>query len=324
MNSLLSSAILDISRNDYHYLMRLPHVVGVGMGYKCINECMTNELSIHVLVEKKVSSDSLNCCSMIPRDYKNIKTDVIEVGSKNRESTENSENVFLGTAPTGLPQRKRPLEGGYGISVINSTNSTGTIGCVVTRGSKYYVLSNNHVLAGYNDFPIGAKFIQPGGDDKGKYPEDFVATLSDFIPLYFKSGSAVPENYVDAAIAEITNPSLKSNKIALVGAIKGVAAPVLNENIKKVGTTSGLTKGKIVTVGTTANVKYDNGKTAFFKDQVLAGLYNKGGDSGSIILNEKDEAIGLLMSGGGPNYKTCIFNNIQNVLKALKINIYLK
>ena len=52
MDTHLRNVISNIIENKYHFLMSLENVKGVGLGFKTINNYVTNELCIHVLVEK--------------------------------------------------------------------------------------------------------------------------------------------------------------------------------------------------------------------------------------------------------------------------------
>ena len=95
--------------------------------------------------------------------------------------------------------------------------------------------------------------------------------------------------------------------------------------VKKVGFMTGLTKGKITTVGTTIKIEtvpisYQKSDLILFEDQVMADIPSVGGDSGSAILNSKDEVVGLLIAGNGHDETT--FNDINIVIEKLKIEIY--
>jgi S1-C subfamily serine protease len=88
--------------------------------------------------------------------------------------------------------------------------------------------------------------------------------------------------------------------------------------VKKSGRTTGLTHGIIEQVDVTVRVNFGAGKTALFRDQLLAGAMSQGGDSGSAVLNEKNELVGLLFAGSS---NTTIFNRIQNVMELLDVEI---
>ena len=311
MNTLQAN-ISDISSNYYHYLINLQNVKGIGVGYKFINGKQTNELSIHVLVDKKVNVSYLTYNNIIPKTYMGIKTDVIEIGTPRILGIESE-----------LFNKYRPLKGGCGI-YAKDANLDGTLGCIVVKkkilGNKYFILSNNHVLADSNTIPIGREVIQPSSSHGGKFPQDIVAKLSNFIEIKFEHGISKLKNYVDCAIAEVTNKSLISKEVLKIGKITGAAKANLNDHVRKTGITSGLTDGKIISINTTIEIEFDNNKKVFFANQQMALLPSSKGDSGSVVINDKNEVIGLLFATGRLN--TTFINDINLVLKALKIDIY--
>jgi len=90
---------------------------------------------------------------------------------------------------------------------------SGTLGALVSDGSTYYILSNNHVMALVNEGIVGDPISQPGNIDIGCYPqpEHTVANLSDFVPIKFAKGRRVFGNVVDAAIAEIVPGKVRTD-----------------------------------------------------------------------------------------------------------------
>ena len=298
----LENVISHISENKYHFLKNIQNVKGVGLGFKTINGYATNEPCIHVLVQKKLNQSLIvNTKNIIPKTYMGIKTDVLEVGNPRFRK-------FI--------EKVRPLQGGYSISLPNT--GSGTIGCIVTRldsnnNKTFYILSNNHVIADCNKTPLGTPIFQPGQFDGGTQ-SDIIASLSDFIPLNISYTSPYPINYVDAAIAQVKKLSLISTLIASSGKVRGVDEPILNTFVKKSGRTTGLTTGKITTINVTIDV--DGG---LFKKQILANLKNWYGDSGSLLLNRANKAIGLLYAG--EDDKITIACPIKLVLKLLNVKI---
>lgn len=300
--------ILDITHNYYNYLLSLENVNGIGLGYKKINKINTYEPCIHVLVARKVNSKYISTNNIIPSRYMGIKTDVIEASRPKIYSTDEITGKF------------RPLEGGCNVCVKKDTDG-GTLGCIVTKKilfkKKYFILSNNHVIARENKSSIGASIFQPHD-----FKYDVVARLSNFKKLHFiKENKKVKANYIDAAIAEITRKSLVSNLITKIGKVKGVSTPSLGLKIKKVGCVIGLTFGEIVTIGVTENISFSDGKLAFFQDQILAKLEGDEGDSGAIALNEDNEAVGLIFSGSKVE-GLAVMNDINLVLKKFNVKIY--
>ncbi len=319
-------------------LLQKPNVVATGVGYKIVNGKPTNELAIICSVASKKSKKFLIEKEMIPATIQNIPTDVYPTGV-----------IHALQDPTG---KFRPAPGGVSIGHIDIT--AGTLGCLVQKDGKKYILSNNHVLANSNDADIGDPILQPGPYDGGSYPEDWIAKLSDFIPIQFDNGNgggspckvagaaagflnifaaifgsqtrlapvkkAAPQdegNLVDCAIAEPNDENDVLNEILNIGSITGVAEGTLGMSIKKSGRTTGLTTGTIQQVDVTVQVSYGSDKVATFVDQLMAGNMSAGGDSGSAVLNEQNEIVGLLFAGSS---SSTIINRIQNVFSLLGVD----
>ena len=305
---LKQKEIINLCDKNYQSIIDLQNVVGLGLGEKYINNKNTYEKCIHVLVKKKLTPDLIHTDNLIPKIYKGLKTDVIEFGIP---------KLCFSTG------RSRPLQGGYSIGPKAIEGYTGTLGCIVfkntKKGKEYFALSNNHVLAGGNKFPIGLQITQPGADDFGIASEDLIGVLYNFIPVKFIGLIKPYENYVDCAIAKLTNFSLASRRIQEIGNVKGISKAYINLEVIKIGRTTDLTEGKVNTIGTTIKIKFGKFKSAIFKDQIVSDNFVKGGDSGSLLLNKENKAVGLvfaLVEG------KCISNNIQRVLDSLNVSIY--
>ncbi|CAG7840747.1 hypothetical protein CLOHAE12215_02171 [Clostridium haemolyticum] len=289
-----------ICENEYEYFLSKNNVVGIGLGYKLTKGYNTSEKCIKVFASKKVGNDEIPEADLVPPIYKGIKTDVVQSG-----------NIKF----TELLEKKRPVPGGYSIGIPLETQ-TGTMGCLVTDGSDIFVLGNNHVLSDMNFVPLGTPVMQPGPEDGGKVNTDTIAKLAKYIPIKFNK----KENYVDAAIAKVTDKNLVSASIAFVGYLKGIGKPNLEEGVKKVGRTTELTVGKISAIYATYVLKY-NDKDVLFKDQIFTTDMADYGDSGAILVDYKNYALGLLMAG---SESFTIYNDIYNVLGNLKVNILSK
>ena len=302
MNSSDKDKILDISRHGYEDLMDLENVNAVGLGYKHVNSRNTGELALHVLVEKKLDKSILSSKNLIPKNYMNIKTDVLEIGQVSSQA---------------LLAKTRPLLGGHSIAP-SGYPWAGTLGCIVyrrtTQGIEYYVLSNNHVLANGNLVPLGTPIMQPASMDGGLVVVDHIGMLSQFVEIKFDS----TPNAVDCAIAKIGDPSMISNKIALIGTPTGIENPKLNSIVQKAGRTTELRRGKVLTIGATVQVNYGSNRNAIFTNQIISQSIGAPGDSGSLILNSQKKAVGLLFAG---STSITVFNNINAVLSALKVSL---
>ena len=310
---VLRKNVLDISDNYYDFFISLENVKGVGFGFKHINGIESLEPCIHVLVEKKVDSKYLSKNNVIPDFFMGIKTDVIESGR----------GGFCYNST--FPMKLRPLQSGCDIATINDEDEVhGTLSCIVTKKNlfkrEYFILSNNHVLADINKLPLGTPIIQPSKYSALNLENEVVANLFTFIKLKPYNGNKKNVNYVDCALAKINNNIGITKAVFDIGEIKGISTPKLGARIKKYGASSGLSRGKITTIDATLEIE-EEGNKYVFKNQVLADIFNIPGDSGSLILNEFNEAIGLFW-GGSDNNLVAYINDISIVLKKLNVSIY--
>ncbi|KEI01034.1 trypsin-like serine protease [Clostridium botulinum] len=299
--SNLEQKIISICYCDYNYFFKNPNVVGVGLGYKTTNGFCTCEKCIKVFVKCKIPSNRLSNENLIPQFYKGIKTDITSTG------------IIKSSAFTA---RIRPVLGGYSVGPIR-VKKNGSAGCLVHHGTDYYLLSANHVLAGGNTVPLGTTIVQPGVDDGGIASRDAIGKLSKFIPLNYITPTAQPENFVDCAIAKLSRKSILSPFIAIIGKLKGTHPPVLESHVQKSGRTSELTLGQITSIRCTIKVNFESGQ-CLFKNQILATKMSEAGDSGSILVDSNNFAIGLLVGSSTCN---SIFNPIDTVLHSLNVSL---
>lgn len=319
-------------------LLKKANVVATGIGYKFTNGKQTNELSIICSVDNKKSINRLRPKDMISSQISGISTDVVPSGPF--------------TAFQDRTARYRPAPGGVSIGHFQIT--AGTLGCLVQKNGELYILSNNHVMANSNNASPGDAILQPGPHDGGQTSQDEIAKLSDFVPIVFEdngggngeapcpaagfttsilnalaalTGSrtrlrqyriAAETNLVDCAIALPNNPDDVVNEIMEIGTINNITEGVLGMDVKKSGRTTGLTTGTIEQVDVTARVNFGANKVAVFEDQLMAGGMSQGGDSGSAVLDQEGNLVGLLFAGSST---TTLFNRIQNVFSELGVSL---
>jgi hypothetical protein len=223
-----------------------------------------------------------------------------------------------------------------GCSIGHHRVTAGTLGCFVKlEDGSICILSNNHVMAWTNRAKLGDPIIQPGKKDGGNKADHQIGTLHDFREI--KMGG-IEINYVDCAVA-MPFPTVEKEFVALDGAgtLRGVrdGVPRIGTKVKKVGRTTGPTVGRIVAIEVdqvmVAMSSQGFSEIARFDGQISieghgAGAFSKGGDSGSIIVDEDGLAIGLLFAGsgsGGSNGLGLTFANpIHDVQTALDAQIY--
>ncbi len=232
-------------------------------------------------------------------------------------------NVLWSTRRLAAPcsrrrHRRLPRPVPCGVSVGHFRITAGTLGYLVgdSKG-RWFVLSNNHVLAENNEGKVGDPILQPGPFDGGKNTPSYrIAQLSAFVPIHFDGRP----NRIDAAIAE-TDASQVQPVLCSIGQVEGIGAFRHGLLVQKHGRTTGRTQGLIVGTHETIWVDYD-GKVARFERQLsIAGgrtPFSDGGDSGSLIVDLQRRAIGLLFAGSDTETYA---NPIRPVLKAFKVRL---
>ena len=306
MSNTIKNLVKDICKNNSSELLSFENVNGIGLGEKYINGINTNELCLHVLVEKKMDKSDLSKKDIIPKKYLGIATDILEIGEIKAQ---------------GLTSKVRPLISGYSVAPSDS-NYAGTLGCLVKRETNgeidYFILSNNHVLASSNLKELGNPISQPAIFDGGSKENDIIANLSEFIGITFNNQKYASTNYFDCALAKINNVDLINSSIYSIGIPKGInKTPTINLPIKKSGRTTEFTTGSILTTYATVNVNYSLG-TAKFSNQILSTALSSPGDSGSLILDNNNYAVGLLFAGSP---QVTVMNRIESVLNALNVTL---
>lgn len=212
-----------------------------------------------------------------------------------------------------------------GSSCAHKNVSAGTIGAFVDVDEKGpFILSNNHVLADVNQGAAGDEILHPSTFDGGTLPQNKVGELYTIIPLGL--GNSAP-NEVDAALA-IVDGDINVDRYHLEGShtgptpsqFTGVMKAVISlEHVWKIGRTTNWTDGRVLTINQSTTTTYVvNGlrRIAHFTGQIsiegVNGYFSKPGDSGSMILNDNNEAVALLFAGtskGGSNGGGITFAN---------------
>ena len=302
------------------------NIVGMGYGVKWSNGEPTGKPALLALVSQKVDKEELTAEDMVPDKIGEMPTDVLAIG---QPFAGQAEPIEVGVQT--LAERSRPAPGGSSVGHKNITAGTlgtcvydmvGTPGNAVGMPGHYYILSNNHVLANSNNAIPGDAVLQPGPFDGGTDPADRIASLSRFVPITFEPPvpRAFHRNLVDAALAEGEFHDLK-REIHWVGHLQGWRSRghvTVGTLLHKTGRTTNYTTGRITAVNATVDVNFGGGKVARFRDQILTTPMSAGGDSGSIVADRENYAVGLLFAGSP---QVTILNQIQHVRSLLRVEI---
>ncbi|MFC3449291.1 serine protease [Amycolatopsis speibonae] len=340
-------SLASVQASEESALLDRQNVVGVALGTKWSNGTDTGEKAITVLVDTKLPHELLRDNDLVPAKLSGVPTDVQEVGVLQAGRTitppkANGATPMHDEAPASQPSRQeglrdmvdpltlarrfRPAFGGLSVGHFQIT--AGTYGTAVYDASalpgkppRYYILSNNHVLANTNAAAIGDPILQPGPFDGGVIPSDIIARLSRYVPIKFITpGQPAPLNLVDAAVAEGQFHDL-DRRIFWVGDLRGTnPAPTVGTRVQKTGRTTSWTTGAVTNINATVDVNYGGGRVARFAQQLLTTDMSAGGDSGSLVAElNTDLAVGLLFAGSPV---VTVVNRITLVEAALGIRVH--
>ncbi|GGZ91618.1 hypothetical protein GCM10010329_10060 [Streptomyces spiroverticillatus] len=238
--------------------------------------------------------------------------------------------------PQLLKRRMRPAPSG--ISVGNVQVTAGTLGSVVYdflpgattdppvagmgTPAKFYILSNNHVLADSNRAPSGSPIVQPGFFDGGRAPADTIGTLDRFISIQFAPQIPLERhnNIVDAALAAVDFQDATREQYfsGAPRAWRRRTNIAVGDRVKKTGRTTNISFGRVIATDATIDVNYGTAGTARFKDQILTTNISAGGDSGSLVTSLDNVAVGLLFAG---SQVVTVANHIEHVRALLRVEI---
>lgn len=280
-----------------------PNIVGVGISEKTTGRGVkTGELSVCFYVEKKIPPSKMGAGKLVPSvmsapNGTAVFTDVKAIGRVRPEAN----------------KKVSPVQSGFSVGHVDA--SAGTIGAIVKKGTKLYILSNSHVLAEAGLGKIKDKVLYPGPADGGKLSKHLVGTLAKFIK--FKAGGKFL-NHVDCALCEIDAARLGDLDLSIFG-VKGLPKTVKAKRdmvVMKRGRTTGETEGVVDDVNFRVVIDYDGVGEVGFLEQVLCSRYSKPGDSGSIVVDKASRSIvGLHFAGASGG---SVFNPIADVIKALR------
>lgn len=327
--------------------------MGIGRKYSEHTGERRDEPCLTVLVTQKMHTDDLTEGDRIPEAVGRYKTDVLTVGhlfagggteqihvrgKTNGKRAAPATPQFKALLPSldippvvldmepappvgveVLTRRIRPAQGGFSVAhprVTAGTIATGVVDAGALPGvpARYFLLSNNHVLANSNAANLGDPILQPGPADGGTFPADVIGRLARFVPIRFDG----TDNLVDAAIAEVAFEDINREIYWIGYPAKSITTVQVGQTVQKTGRTTNYTQGQVQVINATVNINYGGGRVARFVRQIVTTAMSAGGDSGSLVLNVDDQPVGLLFAGS--NVST-ILNPIALVQSSLGIRI---
>lgn len=249
-----------------------------------------------IVFTKKASPISQKALAKMPRSV-----DGVDVVYRQGVVQPISEGIV---APSAGPTHRVRVVGGASHYCCGSSISpgnvreTGTLGCLVRDGvGKLYGLSNNHVSGSCSYAGVGLPILAPGVTDvaPGCYKPFTIGYHARSLPLVAGNPDNVPiADNTDAAMFEIADESsVSSFQGDAYDTPANVIDPTPNLLVQKVGRTSALTEGRVLSVlhGPVA-IPYNASIAGFSGLVFLESLYVvtgvgtqfvAAGDSGSLV-----------------------------------------
>jgi len=250
----------------------------------------------------------------LPGSYNGIPLLLIEMPVAEFLAAENTGlPAVLDQYPNGIRERQEVIIGGISGANSNLNGQSGTIGYFCTRKSRFsrlketHLLSNSHVFADLQKATVdeGDSIMQPSPGEPGNNRP--IGTLVNFSALKFE-GDVNEPNHIDAAIAKLWSSQQHKPLLPFIGAVKGYVNKKdikIGEPARKFGRTTGYTVGNIFSIYLDIWIQYDRTRqSAFFENQLLVEpaapacqKFVAKGDSGSLLVDENQHAIGLIFGG---------------------------
>jgi hypothetical protein len=324
-------------------LRKYPNVIGIDGELqskikegKVVKDCM----AIRVYVTKKIPRTQFKKFKdLIPSTINGYPVDVIEMGEAyalDIPTEVNGPRPIISRQTT--QKRYRPLQAGTSATHYQSTACT--LNCLYRDKStgKLLLSSNNHCFGRENNAKIGDPILNPSPHDGGMIPNDqigefykgveiryveFKGRIRNTFHKIFKIFKSQDDffNRVDISFATIKCSCTKECdpikykcgiKVYSIGIPIGKRLPDLNQRVQKVGRTTGVTVGTIVSTSWTGTVKYSRGSATFIDCILISGKnFSLGGDSGSPVFDMNGNYIGALFAGSGNHSIICKYTNIE-------------
>lgn len=306
--------IYDVKRASEQIIAKIPGVTGIYTGRKTVGGVKQDTLAIVVVVTRKLKLSELRPEEVVPTEIEGFPTDVVvgqvpDLFPNKTGIAESADEISTTADPASEQKFRRPLVGGSQISSLQGNMmETGTLGCFVSdQANNYYALSCSHVVG-----PVGNSVFQPDPTNA----TNAIGTVTQ----------SVQNTSIDAGLTQINANLAFQNYVLKSGSIQGsydlTASDLPSYVVQKCGRTTGFTIAEVTSIDYTVIVNGNPFKT----DQILItdvdglGRFSTNGDSGSVIMNDHYQVVGLLW-GGVDADKTTFASPISTVLSALDIKL---
>jgi hypothetical protein len=108
----------------------------------------------------------------------------------------------------------------------------------------------------------------------------------------------------------------KTSEILGLGRVKGIREVESGMKLFKSGRSTSVNNAVVKAQAATLKINMGNNEEVVFTDQIVTGPMASPGDSGSLVMDEDNHAVGLLFAGSD---SSTIVNRIQNVMDLLDV-----
>lgn len=314
MNELIA-----LKSNVEDELLGQAGVTAVDVGYKISDGVKTDQLAVRVYVAKKKGLRSVPKEERITAEKVGATTDVIE----RTFELHPARMALAALQPMVDAGRYSPLRGGISLGPCRSVDGfiyVGTLGCMVrdNASNNPMLLTNFHVACVDDTWNVGDVMAQPSRNDGGSCPVDAVGELQ----------RAQVNESVDAAVIRYDTDRRHECEIEEIGDINGTATATVDMAVRKRGRTTGLTYGTVDSVSLSVTLDYGDGigdvtlrnQIGIEVDTVQSSMFGTNGDSGSVVVDEHNNVVGLYFAGS-PDGTYGVANHIDDVLTAMDVSI---
>lgn len=311
-------------------LLALPGVTGVGVGGRVRAGRATGELVLKVYVERKRPVAELNPDEVLPTEIEGYGVDVGEAGYAVDFGNPPPAPPVPGArlmGPTDWDtEKKRPLTGGRQCQGDVQGAGLGTLGGMLVDPNenvpnkdrtKVYALTNLHVLQDRDENTGALKHDAVEGTTRVGQSENFDSSTKCCSHLFGTHVKGFRDAVADCAAIKVDGGQTWRAEIEQIGPVRGIAVPLtaadaqshtyqlrkrgavtlltggvvdsINTHVlSKDGTPAGITRTNVIVMTPNPNRDVRQGQTLFAADH---------GDSGSLVVNDKSEVVGLLFGG---------------------------
>ncbi|HYT74090.1 MAG TPA: hypothetical protein VEL79_05020, partial [Vicinamibacterales bacterium] len=277
-------------------LLRVPGINAVGLGGRIVGGRPTGDVAIKVFVTRKRPASEVPPDELVPASIEGVPTDVVELGRVRRAT-----GVPGVTRPSGkLADFKEysPLRGGISVAT-EGKQGFATLGCLLVDpndSSGVYALTNHHVVTVDGKLSLSRQVAHPSTTNSTFDEASSIGIVA----------AGIDDGIRDAAIVRLATGGEWLPLIEEIGWVRGTHDVTLDEmrteqyQVRKRGTKTGLTGGVVVgyDVETAVEGSITKGNliirpNADPADPEEVTFFSFEGDSGSAVVNEANEVVGL-------------------------------